>query len=83
MNLERQLEINSDRRERANDRAIDRMDREYAALNAAQLVGVLQGEKGMRYYINVRRKDGSLTGAIREFNNWSDADAYLIRNHYV
>lgn len=81
MNIERQMEINSDRRERANDRYYDMLCAKEDACEA--LIGELQGEKGKRYYINQQRANGSYNGRIVEFPNRAEASLYLIRNHYV
>lgn len=75
------MEGRARRRAKYEDRFMDRLDRRMA--EAEPLIGELQGEKGHRFYINVRSKDGRLTGAIREFANRSDATAYLLRNNYV
>lgn len=81
MNIERQMEINSDRRERANDRYYDMLIAKEDKCEA--LIGELQGEKGKRYYINQLSFKGSYTGKIVEFTNKAEASLYLIRNHYV
>jgi hypothetical protein len=73
------------RRMREEAAASDRMDRKERAAEA--LIGHLQGEKGARVYINVRDRNGRLTGAVKEWPDTRtghlDAVAYLIRNHYV
>lgn len=81
MNIERQMEINSDRREAANNRYYDMLVAKEDACDA--LVGELQGEKGKRFYINCLTRDGRYTGKIREFPIRAEAVLFLIRNHYV
>ncbi len=68
-------------RSKADDKAYDRMERVYK--DAEPLIGNLQGESGLRYYINVRSKDGRLTGATKEFPTEGAAVDYLVRNHYI
>ena len=74
-----------DRRERArfraDARAEVRLDRQHNAAEA--LVGQLCREEKTIYYINVRSKQGRLTGATREFSHEYDARNFLIRNRYV
>ncbi len=81
MNIERQMEINSDRREAANNRYYDMLCAKEDACDA--LIGELQDEKGKRYYINQLSLKGSYTGKIVEFANKAEATLFLIRNHYV
>lgn len=81
MNIERQMEINSDRRERANDRYYDMLIAKEDACDA--LIGELHGETGKRYYINCQTRDGRFTGKTREWSNRAEAVLFLIRNHYV
>lgn len=69
------------RRMKYEDRFMAKLDRQMDA--AEPMIGELQGEKGHRYYINVRSATGRLTGAIREFATKVEASDYLIRNRYV
>lgn len=78
---ERQMAYRAKRRVAAEDRFLDKLDR--LSAKALPLVGHLQGEKGLRFYINVRTLAGRLTGAIREFATETAAIDYLIRNRYV
>jgi hypothetical protein len=76
MNIDRQLEINDIRRERANDRYLDRID-------AAQgLIGELCRDGRTVYYTNLRSRDGRLTGKTKE-GSYADLLGYLVRNRYV
>lgn len=50
---------------------------------AEALIGELQNEKGIRYYINVLTKNGQMTGKIKEFTRKGEAIHYLVRNNYV
>jgi hypothetical protein len=77
----RQNAYRAKRRVAAEDRYLDKLER--LVKLAEPLVGHLQGEKGFRYYINVRSAAGRLTGAIREFASEGLAIDYLIRNRYV
>lgn len=77
----RQSAYRAKRRVAAEDRYLDRLER--LVKLAEPLVGHLQGEKGLRYYINIRSAAGRLTGAIREFGTEIAAIDYLIRNRYV
>ncbi len=81
MNLDRQMEINSDRREAANNRYYDLLCRKEEACD--HLIGELQGEKGKRFYVNCLSQEGHFTGKTREFSNRAEATLFLIRNHYV
>ena len=81
--INQQLDRNERRREAANDRYFDKMDRAYARLNELQLVGHLMREGKLVYYINQLTKDGKYTGRTVEFATEFDAEQYLIRNHYV
>ena len=81
MNIERQLEINSDRRERANDRYYDMLIAKETACDA--LIGTLCREGKTVPYINCQTRDGRYTGKTREFPNSAEAVHFLIRNHYV
>lgn len=81
MDIERQMEINSDRRERANDRYYDMICAKADA--AAALIGELCREGKKVFYINQRRENGALTGKTREFPSHGDAELFLIRNRYV
>jgi hypothetical protein len=82
---QRLLDSRHDRRmkreARDRDRVCTTLDRKERG--AEPLVGELQGERGHRFYINVRSATGRLTGRIREFPRRHDAVAYLIRNNYV
>lgn len=69
------------RRAKQEDRFMAKLDRRMDAAEA--LIGHLQGEKGFRYYINIRSKTGRLTGAIKEFATKLAATDYLLRNRYV
>lgn len=81
MSIERQLEINSARRERANDRYYDMLVAKEDACDA--LIGELQGEKGKRYYVNGKTQAGTMNGRVYEFPMRANATLFLIRNHYV
>lgn len=81
MDIERQMEINSDRRERANDRYYDTLLAKADA--AAELIGEICREGKKVFYINQRRESGSLTGKTREFFSHAEAELFLIRNRYV
>lgn len=81
MNLERQMEINSDRRERANDRYYDMLCAKEGACEA--LIGELQGEVHKRYYVNGKSASGAMNGRVYEFAGYAEASDFLIRNHYV
>lgn len=81
MHIERQIEINSERRERADDRAIIRMDRQIPQAEA--LVGELCRDGKKIFYINITNRNGDMTGRTKDFGDRYDAIDYLIRNRYV
>jgi hypothetical protein len=81
MDHERRMEINSDRRERANDRYYDRLVSKENACDV--LIGELVNEKGRRFYINTQTKTGKTTGRTREFSQRAEAVLSLMRNNYV
>lgn len=66
---------------RQEDRAIEKLDRQLA--EADKLIGELNREGAVIYYINVLSAKGVATGRTREFSYRTDAVSYLIRNHYV
>jgi hypothetical protein len=77
-------EIMQNRVDRREDRDYATMLREERLRDLAKpLVGRLQGEQGVRFYINVKTKAGAFTGRIKEFASEFDAVNYLIRNNYV
>lgn len=78
---ERQFNYRAKRRVAAEDRFLEKLD--HRMEEARTLIGQMQGEAGLRYYINVRSKAGGLTGSIREFTNEMNAIDYLLRNNYV
>lgn len=80
-NYEAQFERNERRRFAAEARAYDKVGRQIDAADA--LIGELRREGCTVFYINVRSKDGRLTGATREFSHRWHASSYLIRNRYV
>jgi hypothetical protein len=73
--IEHQLQINSNRRVRAEDRYLDKLDA------AETLIGELCREGKTVYYINIIGKNG-YTGKTRE-GSYADLLGYLIRNGYV
>ena len=79
--LEAQFDRNERRRFVSDQRAWDRMGRQLNDADA--LIGELMSEGVCVFYINVRSKNGKLTGKIRRFPNRSDARQFLIRNRYV
>ena len=76
--LERRMDRLEVRRFRSDERAWDKMGRQLSDADA--LIGELVGGT---FYINVRSKTGTLTGAIRRFERRGDAQSFLIRNRYV
>lgn len=81
MTDDERMEARDRARGKADDRAYDRLERRSKAAEA--LIGHLQGENGFRFYINIRSANGTMTGAIKEFQTEGGAIAYLIRNQYV
>lgn len=75
------LEARYSRREKAFDRAMDRL--EIKEQRACALIGELMREGVTISYINILSKAGKLTGKIKEFPNKFDAIEYLVLNHYV
>jgi hypothetical protein len=82
MDIDRQIDGNHNRR-MANQARInwDRLNRRDAEADA--LVGELCREGVTIFYINVKTKEGRMTGKIREFSSRSEARYYLLRNNYV
>lgn len=81
---ERNLEARMSRRLAAEDRYLTRLEKREEAAEA--LIGELVRMGEVIYYINVRSKDGILTGATKEFIGplaYFDAIEYLLRNNYV
>lgn len=69
------------RRLAAEDRYLARVEKREKEAEA--LVGELCREGTTIFYINVRSKEGRLTGKTREFADQGSAIAYLLRNNYV
>lgn len=69
------------RRMKEEDRFLDRMDRRIQS--AEKLIGELCRDGRTMFYINERRKDGTLNGRIREFERRFAATDFLLRNRYV
>jgi hypothetical protein len=78
---DRQSDISHNRRMAAEARTIARLERQERA--AAPLIGELQGETGFRYYINIRDRDGRMTGKIKESRSYFELVEYLARNNYI
>ena len=78
MNYEALIEARVSRSYHQQDRALARREKLEAA--AAPLVGELQGEKGHRFYVNLRPLH---KGKIREFATFTEAIEFLVRNRYV
>lgn len=81
MTIEATLEANHNRRMANEDRFLGR--RERRELEAEHLVGEVIRSGRTVYYINERRRDGAITGRVREFIRFVDATDFLIRNYYV
>lgn len=69
------------RRMKEEDRFLGRIERRVQ--QADELIGELCREGRTVFYINERRRDGSLNGKIREFAQRFVATDFLLRNHYV
>ena len=87
MNDEELYDARDRARAKADDKAYDQIERREREMDKLReemqpLIGELQGEAGKRYYINVRTKDGRLTGAIKEFPTNRMAADFLISNDY-
>lgn len=82
MDIQQQLDGNHNRR-MANQARIDYARWDRRSDEAEAMIGELQGERGRRFYINVRSSTGRMTGRIVEFKSRFDAIAYLMRNGYV
>jgi hypothetical protein len=78
---DRQSDIREARRIANENRTLARQDREERAV--AHLIGELQGETGLRYYVNLRDGRGNLTGKIKESRSYFELVEYLIRNGYA
>ncbi len=76
--IEKMIDRRERRRFASEAAAYDRLDRQLNDADA--LIGELASGT---LYINVRSKNGAMTGRIRKFNHRSDAASYLIRNRYV
>jgi hypothetical protein len=79
--FERQMDRNARRRNAADDRAIDRLDKQMT--EAEQLVGELMRDGKTIFYICILKASGKHAGRTKEFDMRGDAINYLIRNHYV
>ncbi len=77
---ERQMAGWDARRCKADDRAYDRLCKRMDA--ADPFIGELCREGRTVHYINLRRRDGTLTGRTKEGTR-HDLIAYLLRNNYV
>jgi hypothetical protein len=78
---ERQRAYREKRRNAAEDRYIDKLDRLMKA--AEPLIGHLIREGRKVFYVNLQSKTGALTGRTREFGTEVAASDFLIRNRYV
>ena len=81
MNIEAHLNRREAIRFAAQDRAIDRLDRQMAA--AEPLIGILCREGQTIYYVNQLDRSGRLTGKVIERTNRAAIIDYVTRNHYV
>jgi hypothetical protein len=67
-------------REKANDRAFDRLGRQID--EADQMIGELCREGKQVFYINLKTLSGRFTGKIKE-GSCAELINYLINKHYV
>lgn len=81
MNIEQVLHRNELRRLAADDRAIDRLDRQMD--DAEALVGTLCRDGQTVYYANQLDRSGRFTGRVIERASRIALIDYLIRNRYV
>jgi hypothetical protein len=82
-NDERRLEILEARHVAADERFMDKMDRDYAKAERSGLVGEIIRDGKTVYYINLSDRNGRLTGKTKESASDYDLYKYLIRNRYV
>jgi hypothetical protein len=78
---DRQSDIREARRIANENRTVARLERQER--EAAPLIGELQGETGLRYYINLRDRAGRMTGKIKESRSYFELVDYLARNGYI
>lgn len=84
MTFDERMDARQAARMKADGKFLDREERR--GNEAERLVGELCREGQPVFYINVARRDGSLTGKTKEFPGqfgWSQAISYLMRNNYV
>lgn len=81
-NDERRLEILEQRHVAADNRYLDKLDRDEAKVRKAGLIGELCREGKTVYYINLRDCKGNINGKTKEGDEF-DLTKYLIRNGYV
>ncbi len=79
--IEKILNQREKRRERSNNNAFDRLDRQYA--EAEKFIGILIRDGKSICYINQLSATGKMTGKIKQFPDKSDAVCFLIRNNYI
>lgn len=79
--IEMDLDGRELRRLRAEDARLGRMERMERL--AEPLIGELCRAGGTVYYVNLRDRQGRMTGKIKESTSHSELVDYLVRNHYV
>jgi hypothetical protein len=80
MNIDQVLEASQNRRMANEDKFLKNLAKREAEV--APLVGELCREGKTVYYINLRNKDGRLTGKTKESANDYDLICFMVRNHY-
>lgn len=80
MDVESQLERRMRHRLRAEPRQLERLDRRLA--ECEPLIGELCQDGRTVFYVNLRSRDGRLTGNIRRFERRDLARHYLIDHRY-
>ena len=79
--FDQRIDSRYNRMQRAEDRAMDKLDRQMAACDA--LIGQLVRDGKTIYSINCKNNAGQYTGKSKEFAYEIDAKNFLIRNGYV
>lgn len=80
MNINRQLEIKESQRFAADDRYMDKLERQQRI--AEPMYCMLMRDGKPVWYINIMNKDGKYTGKTKEGTK-SELFAYMQRNNYV
>jgi hypothetical protein len=83
--IEAQLETRQLRRMRIEAKTQDRLNAKFDRqwVEAEALIGQLQREDGVHFYLNLRNRKGQFTGKTLESRREDTLIGYAIRNNYV